>query len=56
MELHAYTPAGSTHVATVHRSPGDNSPLQLISAQELARLRAIEVELQALLARDAPPA
>ncbi|KFC61965.1 hypothetical protein [Massilia sp. LC238] len=56
LELHAHTDQGSTHVATVHRGLGDDSPVQLISAQELARLRAVEAELQALLARDVPPA
>ncbi len=57
LELHAHTDQGSTHVATVHRGPGDDTPLQMISAQELARLLAAEAELAALLApRDAPPA
>lgn len=48
LDLHAHTPVGSTHVATVHRGPGDDTPLQLISAQELARLRQVEADLEAL--------
>lgn len=61
LELHAHTPEGSTHVATVHRGPGDETPLQMISAQELARLLGAEADLAALLAgrtdpRDAPAA
>jgi len=61
LELHAHTDKGSTHVATVHRGPGDNSPLQLISGQELARLRKAEADLAALRAArtgssDAPAA
>ena len=49
MEFHAHTSAGSVHVCTVHRGPKDETPLQMISAQELARLRRIEVDHQALL-------
>lgn len=47
LELHAHTDQGSAHVATVHRRPGDSSPLQLISAQRLAQLLAGEAELLA---------
>lgn len=56
LELHAYTPEGATHVATIHRGAQEETPLQMISAQELARLRACEAELLAILARAAPPA
>lgn len=56
LDLHAYTAERSTHVATIHRGPGDETPLQMISAQELARLRAAEAELLALRASDAAPA
>lgn len=56
MELHAITDEGVTHVCTVHRGPKDETPLQLISAQELARLRAAEAELLALRVRLAAPA
>ena len=48
LDLHAHTDQGSTHVCTVHRGPGDETPLQMISAQELARLRAAEAELLVL--------
>ncbi|WP_027864251.1 hypothetical protein [Massilia alkalitolerans] len=50
LELHAYTDKGVTHVCTIHRSAGDETPLQMISAQELARLRAAEADLVALQA------
>lgn len=56
LDLHAHTPEGSTHVCTIHRGPGDETPLQMISVQELVRLRAAEAELIALQSRDAPPA
>lgn len=56
MDLHAHTDQGSTHVATIHRGPGDETPLQLISAERLAQLLAAEAELQVLLALDVPPA
>lgn len=56
LDLHAYTPEGATHVCTIHRGAGDVTPLQMISAQELARLQAAEAELLALKSRDAPPA
>lgn len=48
LELHVHTSKATTHVATVHRGLGDETPLQLISAQELARLLAAEAELIAL--------
>lgn len=51
MDLHAHTPDGTTHVCTVHRGPGDGSPLQLISAQRLAQLLAAEAELRAIQQR-----
>lgn len=51
LEFHVHTDQGSTHVATVHRGPSDNSPLQLISAQRLAQLQAVEVELLAIQQR-----
>ena len=47
MEFHVHTPAGSQHVMTVHRDENDDSPLQLISAQRLARLEQLEVQHQA---------
>jgi len=50
LEFHATTPEGVTHVCDVHRGPADLSPLQMISQQELARLRAVEAELLALRA------
>lgn len=51
LELHAHTDQRSTHVATVHRCPGDNSPLQMISALRLAQLQAAETELLAIQQR-----
>ena len=54
LDLHVHTAEGSTHVCTIHRGTKDETPLQLISAQELARLRAIEAEQLARLAHDAP--
>lgn len=56
MELHAHTDQGTTHVCTIHRGAQDETPLQMISAERLAQLLAAEAELQALTARDAPPA
>lgn len=57
MDFHAITAQGADHVCTVHRGPGDLSPLQLISAQRLSELLAAEAELAALRERrDAPPA
>lgn len=47
MEFHVHTPAGSQHVMTVHRDENDDSPLQLISAQRLARLEQLEAQNQA---------
>lgn len=51
LDLHAHTDKGSTHVATVHRGPGDETPLQLISAQRLVQLQAAEAELLAIQRR-----
>lgn len=48
LELHAHTAEGTTHVCTVHRGEKDETPLQMISAQELARLRQVEADLAAL--------
>ncbi|MGG7604620.1 hypothetical protein [Massilia sp. BKSP1R2A-1] len=48
MEFHAITGKGVAHVCDVHRGPEDLSPLQMISQQELTRLRAAETELAAL--------
>ncbi len=56
MDLHAHTDQGTTHVCTIHRGETDETPLQMISAQELARLRAAEAELLALRALAAPTA
>jgi len=50
LEFHAHTPEGVTHVCDVHRGSVDQSPLQFISQQELARLHAVEAELLALRA------
>lgn len=48
MEFRAYAGDSATHVCDVHRGAGDNSPLQMISAQELDRYRRLEVELATL--------
>lgn len=56
IELHAHTDQGTTHVCTINRGAKDETPLQMISAQELARLRACEAELLALRTLAAPPA
>lgn len=53
MELHAHTPEGTTHVCTIHRGAKDETPLQMISAQELERLRQIEAAYLAQQPRDA---
>ena len=50
LEFQAITPEGITHVCNVHRCPADQSPLQMISRQELAWLHALEAELLALRA------
>lgn len=50
LDLHAHTAEGTTHVCTIHRAPGDDTPLQMISAQELARLRKAASDLDALQA------
>ncbi len=54
LDLHAHTDQGTTHVCTIHRGEKDETPLQMISAQELSRLRAAEEELLALRALVAP--
>lgn len=56
LDLHAHTDQGTTHVCTIHRGEKDETPLQMISAQELARLRQCEAELAALRALAAPTA
>lgn len=50
MEFHAITPQGMTHVCTVHRAENDRTPLQIISSQELERLKRIEAAHYAVLA------
>lgn len=50
MEFHAFTPQGATHVCTVHRGESDTTPLQMISCQELERLKRVEAAHRALLA------
>lgn len=55
MEFHVHTPAGSQHVMTVHRDENDDSPLQLISAQRLARLELLEAQHQARPHAEAHP-
>lgn len=51
MDFHIYTPKGSGLVMTTHRDEDDNTPLQLISAQRLARLEQREAELEAMMER-----
>lgn len=48
LELHAHTQGGVTHVCTIHRDAKDETPLQMISVQELQRLRRAEAELRAV--------
>lgn len=48
MDFHAITDQGVAHVCSVERGSGDLSPLQMISREELARLKRAEAELQAL--------
>jgi len=48
MEFHAITDKGVAHVCSVERGASDLSPLQMISRDELARLKRAEAELQAL--------
>lgn len=50
MEFHAITPEGMTHVCSVYRGVGDLSPLQMISAHELARFQRVEAAHIALVA------
>ena len=50
LELHAHTPEGTAHVCTIHRGPGDETPLQMISLKELARLQQAAADLAALQA------
>lgn len=56
MDLHVHTREGTTHVCTIHRGSKDETPLQLISAQELARLQQAERELIALRQSRGAPA
>lgn len=55
LELHAHTPEGTTHVCTVHRGSGDDTPLQMISVRELARLQRAAADLAALQAARIDP-
>ena len=48
MELHAITEQGAVHVCDIHRGTADLSPLQMLSRDELARLKRAEAELLAL--------
>ncbi len=48
MEFHAITDQGVTHVCSVERGAGDLSPLQMISRDELVRLKQAEAELRTL--------
>lgn len=48
MEFHAISDKGVVHVCDIHRGAGDLSPLQMISRDELARLKRAEAELAAL--------
>ena len=50
MEFHTISTKGTAHVMTTHRGEVDETPLQLISEQELARLKAIEQAALALAA------
>lgn len=58
MEFHALDRRGVGHVMTTHRGQDDETPLQLISVQQLARFQALESGLRALLALfdQGPPA
>lgn len=42
MDFHAFTSQGSGHICTVHCQPDDKSPLQIISAEQLAYYQRIE--------------
>jgi len=48
LDLHAHTDDGTTHVCTIHRGAGDETPLQMISVERLASLLEAEAELAAL--------
>ncbi len=51
LDLNAHTHEGTTHMCAIHRGAGDETPLQLISAQELARLQQIEAAYLAMQER-----
>lgn len=55
MEYHAINDKVAAHVMTTHRGNPDETPLQLISVQEIERMKALEQAVRALVAL-LPPA
>lgn len=55
MDVHAITSDGMDHILSVHSGQGDDTPLQMISAQQLAHYRSIEAAHRSLLARLGQP-
>lgn len=50
MDFHVLGSKGGAHVMTTHRGQEDETPLQLISAQEIARIKALEAAVRGLAA------
>lgn len=51
MEIHALQGDECTHVLTIHRDAGDEGPVQLVSAAQVAHWMQREVDYDALMAR-----
>jgi hypothetical protein len=49
MDVDIITSTGMARVATIHRGDADDSPVQMISARQLAHYQAIEAVHQDLL-------
>lgn len=49
LDIHVHTPAGSSHVLTVHRTDKDEGPLQLVSTERMAQLLQVEAMMERML-------
>jgi hypothetical protein len=51
MDIHAFQGEDCTHVLTMHRDKGDDSPVHLVTAKRVEELLRKEVDYDALMAR-----
>jgi|GEM_PF-5317170 len=49
MEFHALRAGGDAHVMTTHRCENDETPLHLVSAEQIAHWRGVEEKYTLLL-------